>query len=397
MFAGRHEELFELDRTLHQTAAGNSQHFLLTGERGIGKSSLLLAVKAIASGEVDSDDPNAHRFVVLELELGPTLTYRQLIRQLATALRRGLAPHNQLKDRLQQVWDVVKRIEAAGVKYSEAAQGEDFELFEELISAFTASSAMLEGQASGILVLIDEADKAPPEAHLGSFVKNFTDRLTKAGCENVCVGLAGVTGIVQKLRSSHESAPRVFSILALKPLEAHECEEVVTQGLAYGNRKNDPEVTIEYEALQTIATLSEGFPHFIQQFAYCAFEADTDGSISLADVQNGALSENGALDQLGEKYFQQMYFERINSNEYRAVLQVMAQTDDPDGWVTKEQIRQATGLKETTLGNAIYTLKDREIIIPKPGEKGVYRLPNQSFGAWIRARHLGEQLKGKAG
>jgi hypothetical protein len=28
-----------------------------------------------------------------------------------------------------------------------------------------------------------------------------------------------------------------------------------------------------------------------------------------------ATRENGALDQLGEKYFQQMYYERINSNE----------------------------------------------------------------------------------
>ena len=60
--------------------------------------------------------------------------------------------------------------------------------------------------------------------------------------------------------------------------------------------------------------MSEGFPHFIQQFAYCAFEQDRDNEISDTDVVSGALAENGALDQLGEKYFQQMYFERINSN-----------------------------------------------------------------------------------
>lgn len=349
-------------------------------------------MKAIASGKVDRDDPSSFDFVVLELELGPTTTYRQLMKQMAAELRRRLAPHNQIKDALQHVWNVVKRIEAAGIKYNTGDELEDFELFDQLVEAFVLASETLSEHADGMLVLIDEADKASSEAHLGSFVKNFTDRLTKAGCDKVCVGLAGVTGIVQKLRASHESAPRVFSVLALKPLEIHERKEVVVQGLSFGNRRNKPPVEIAPDALEIIAVLSEGFPHFIQQFAYCAFEQDTDNVITLSDVSSGTMSENGALDQLGEKYFQQMYFERINSNEYRAVLQAMAETDDPEGWVTKEHIRRATGLKETTLGNAIYTLKDRDIIVPKAGEKGVYRLPTQSFAAWIRARHRGERL-----
>ena len=75
----------------------------------------------------------------------------------------------------------------------------------------------------------------------------------------------------------------------------------------------------------------------------------------------------------------------------------MAKGAGADGWVTKEQIRSATGLKETTPGNAIHTLKEKEIILPKAGEKGVYRLPNQSFAAWIRARQVGELTVGGDG
>jgi DNA-binding IscR family transcriptional regulator len=86
-----------------------------------------------------------------------------------------------------------------------------------------------------------------------------------------------------------------------------------------------------------------------------------------------------------------MYYEKTGTNEYRAVLRAMAQATG-DGWTTKEQIRKATGLKETTLGNAIHILKEREIIAPKLGEKGVYRLPSLSFAAWIRARNSGDEL-----
>jgi hypothetical protein len=398
MFAGRQEELLELERCLAQTAAGNAQHFLITGERGIGKSSLLLFLKTIASESLDAHDPDSFRFVVLELELGPTTTYPQIIRQIASALRKGLAPYTKLKESLRNVWDVIKNIEAAGLKYNKPETVlEDFELLDELISACVSATAILQDEANGILILIDEADKAPTDANLGAFVKSFTDRLTKQGCDNVCVGLAGVTGIVQRLRQSHESAPRVFTILSLKPLEPNERKDVVNRGLEHGNSRNGEPVIIASTALDFIADLSEGFPHFIQQFAYCAFEQDTDNFISDADVARGALDENGALDQLGEKYFHQMYFDRINSNEYRSVLQAMAQSSDGEGWVTKEEIRRATGLKETTLGNAIYTLKDREIILPKPGEKGVYRLPNQSFAAWIRARQTGHRLAAEMG
>jgi hypothetical protein len=53
-------------------------------------------------------------------------------------------------------------------------------------------------------------------------------------------------------------------------------------------------------------------------------------------------------------------------------------------WFTKDEIRKAGKLKETTLTNAIGALKQRNIIIAKDGSKGVYRLPTNSFAVWIR-------------
>lgn len=394
MFAGRGEEVLALERILAQAKGGNPQHFLLTGERGIGKSSLLLFLKLIASGQIAPLFGEPLKFAVVEVELDPSCSHSQLIKQIAAALRRALAPIDKLKDRLRSVWDVVKNIEAAGIKYAAAPVPEQHELFDNLVAAFVGALECLRDEIDGVLLLIDEADKAPADAQLGAFLKVFTERLTKEQCNNVCVGLAGVTGVVQKLRASHESAPRIFTVFGLKPLEASERREVVTKGLDHANTKNAVPMEITPEALAAIATLSEGFPHFIQQFAYCAFEQDTDNTIDESDVYLGALNENGALDQLGEKYFQQMYFEQINSNEYRLVLQAMSTTKEPDGWVTKKEIRKATGLKETTLGNAIHALRAKEIILGKPGENGVYRLPNQSFAVWIRARQLSARIVG---
>ena len=61
--------------------------------------------------------------------------------------------------------------------------------------------------------------------------------------------------------------------------------------------------TISDEALNLLAELSEGYPHFVQQFAYSAFEADNDDVIDVIDVLEGSYGESGAIAQLGEKYF----------------------------------------------------------------------------------------------
>lgn len=184
------------------------------------------------------------------------------------------------------------------------------------------------------------------------------------------------------MRESHESSPRIFTLFTLEPLLPSERIDVIRKGLEEARGKNGFEVTIEPEAEQCIADFSEGYPHFIQQFAYSAYEADQDNNIDISDVHDGAYIENGAFQQLGLKYFRELYFEQIGSDEYREVLRIMSQ--HLDGWVNKEQIRKVAKMKFTTLNNAISSLKKRKIIIPRLGKKGEYRLPNKSFAVWIK-------------
>ena len=69
MFAGRGEELVTLEGVLFQTRAKNPQHFLITGERGIGKSSLLYYLQLIAKGRIDTTENAKFRFLTVSTEL----------------------------------------------------------------------------------------------------------------------------------------------------------------------------------------------------------------------------------------------------------------------------------------------------------------------------------------
>ncbi len=394
MFAGRYDEMIALEKALFQTRNGNPTHFLIDGERGIGKSSLLVNVEGVAKGTFEPlEDPLRLNFITVNVCLDAAHTYSDIIRGIGSELRRQIASREQIKEFARGAWEFLSKWEIGGVRFRDDKRREakDTELAEELTFAIARSLDSLGTGVDGVVILVDEADKPPASANLGSLMKLLTERLRLRGCDRVCIGLAGLPTLREKLRASHESSLRLFNVFALNPLSAEECMEVLRRGLAEAKDVNGFEVKITDEAARSLAFITEGYPHFVQQFAYCAFDADSDNNIDIDDLSKGAYAENGALKQLGLKYFEKQYFDQIWSDEYRQVLQVMAKHFDH--WVTKAEIRkEALRLKASTLDNALSALKTRGIIAAKKGTKGTYKLPSRSFAVWIRAYTQTEEL-----
>lgn len=381
MFSGRMAELEALERCLAQTRAGNPTHFMIHGERGIGKSSLMLVLNYVAQGDLPPVDEEMGRFTfrVIRIDLDAGCGRGDILAAVSRKLANAI-PDGKVTGLAKRFWDIAKKFEVMGVSYKDDP-GVGRQILEEL----TEAAAVVENPdcGDGLLLLIDEADKPRPSAGLGEFAKLYTEGLTALGCHRVCLGLAGLPGIRSRLRASHESALRLFQTLPLKPLSSEESDRVVRLGLDVVNQANGSPVTVTENALAMVHAFAQGYPHFIQQFAYSAFDEDTDGNIDQNDVFSGAVGENGAFKKLGEAWFQEQFFEKLYSDDYRAVLRAMSESHDE--WVTKAQIRERTDIKETVLNSALKALKEREIIKTKVGKKGVYKLPTRAFAVWIQA------------
>jgi type II secretory pathway predicted ATPase ExeA len=161
------------------------------------------------------------------------------------------------------------------VKYNRETTPADA-MLEELADKLATIGNTMAQDDGGVFLFIDEADKAPTSTGLGEFVKFLTERLTKRGANNVGVGVVGISGVIKKMRDSHESSVRIFTQIRLSVLENGERKDVVGLGLDEAEKKNDFRVSIDDDALGLISMLSEGYPHFIQQYAYSAFAQDTD-------------------------------------------------------------------------------------------------------------------------
>ena len=390
MFSGRVNEICSIEQSLFQTKHGNPHHFLIEGERGIGKSSLLYYVDLVSRGRIPAINGPSFNFITISTELSKSRDYYDIIRTLGKELKRVIGNEQKIKSAAAECWDFLTKWEVLGVRFHKSRQEvEPSELLDSFVSAIEQLCSETEGAFDGVLILIDEADAPGEDAELGELLKLLSEMLTKRQCSNVVIGITGLPILIQKLKASHESSARIFETLVLEPLEPEERIQVIRRGLSVAREKNGFSTDITDDALNLISHLSEGYPHFVQQFAYCAFNEDTDNTIDFADVAEGAYKENGALDQLGQKYFNDLFFVRISSDHYRNVLMAMA--EHGDDWVSRAQIIKESGVKESNVTNALRALKDRNIIISNEAIRGMYKLPTRSFATWINAIKSAEE------
>lgn len=389
MFAGRTDEIDFIEGCLRQAKHGNPKHFLLTGERGIGKSSLVLFEQYSAQGLINTKkDQKPLKFFVVSVSLRKEDTFLSIMSRIANGLRKEVARnHDVIGNFVMKSLDVLSRFEAAGVKFNHAPKATEEEAFASLQDDFEETILKMGDAFDGIFLLIDEADGPLADAGLGMFCKLLTEEMAKRRTDRICIGLAGLPSLTAKLAENHESSLRLFHILTLKPLEPAERRMVIDMGLDNANKTNPEPVTIDEETLQLLSSYSEGYPHFLQEFAFCAFEADSDNVINKADFFQSLFSENGAFDQLGVKYFDKAYA-TPSSDDYRRVLHAMS--ENLDDWTSRADIITGSGLKGGTVDNALRALKQKNIIVPDDLRAGYYRLPTRSFAAWINIKKRAE-------
>lgn len=389
MFVGRFEEILRIESALIQTQANKSHSFLLLGERGIGKTSLFNLVKFFSEGKIEVRNQNLN-FLIAEVDISKETTMLTLIKKIQIALERKLAQTERTKKTFSEIWSFVKTIEAAGIKVNDKNGMDDEMLFEQFtysiadtLNRITKANDRISFDASydGIVILIDEADNASPELNLGSFIKLLLERLQKEGSEKLAFGIAGLPKTKDILKKSHPSSLRIFEELNLGRLSHTEIKEVIQKTLNETITLNNIRTGITDEAERALIDFSEGFPHFIHQYGFCAFELSDGKMITEDNVMKGAFGPNGAVEAIGNRYYKDDYYNKIKEEKYRQVLNIMAES--LDSWVTKQQIKAKYKGTDATLKNAIAALIKRNIIICKEGTRGTYRLLDKGFGWWI--------------
>jgi hypothetical protein len=381
MFIGRKAEVQRLSRALRHTRVGEPRNFLVIGDRGFGKSSLLLFLRRLAEERFN--------YLVIDTDVDPGTSQTSLLRKITLGLEKSLAASEKARAFFTEVWAFARRVEVAGTSFREAEEVLDEVAIERFayslartVDAITASERLLRAKYDGVMLLIDEVDSASDDLRLGSFLKLFLERLQRRGCTRLMVGVAGLPQMLHVLRNSHPAALRLFEIIYLQRLQDLESALIIEKALETGARENGRRTGITPGARLQLVHMADGIPHLVQQFAHSAFEVDEDWEINEDDVREGTYGMQGALATLGVRYGWSEAYATRRADCRWSVLEALSAADAE--WQAVEVLGNQVGASNREIADAIRSLEETGLLARNESSAGIVRLTSDTLRSLIR-------------
>lgn len=309
---------------------------LLTGLRGVGKTVLLNEMERIAQSdgyrsilvEAPEDKPLA---ALLAPHLRRLLFDLDRVAGTGDRVRRGLAV---LKSFIGAIKVSVGEVEFGLDIEPERGSADSGDLEVDLPNLLTALAEAAEERQTPVAILIDEIQYFK-QSELSALIMAM-HRMQQRQLPLVLMG-AGLPILPGLAGESKSYAERLFSFPDIGPLSAPDTVKAL----------RDPvkAVGVEFEdsALQEIFRLTQGYPYFLQEWGYQAWNRATASPITLQVVQEATQT---VIRRLDENFFR-VRFDRLTPRE-KQFLRAMAHLG-PGAQHTSD-IADTLGVKITSLG-----------------------------------------------
>ena len=156
IFTGRINEIEKIENSIISTIDGNANHLLFIGERGIGKTSLLLLANYLSKGDISiSDIDEEVKFLTIYLSLDKNISKADFCRKIQMQIEKSFRDQLDKLQLLKDIWKFVQRIEVAGSKINHNNSITENEIVDNLISSISETvkhvKTMDEGYKDGIV------------------------------------------------------------------------------------------------------------------------------------------------------------------------------------------------------------------------------------------------------
>lgn len=333
---GRADVLDQCDILLARTLKGRSEKsMLLTGLRGVGKTVLLNTM------EFHCEEAGYHT-VLVEAHEGKSLAYllsphlRSLLLKMdriagaKDKVRRGLAVLKSFIGSIKfTVDDVPIGLDIEPEKGT--ADSGDIEYdFPELL-AVIADVAKSKGTA--VAILIDEVQYFN-ESELSALIMAM-HKMQQRQLPLVLIG-AGLPILPRLAGESKSYAERLFNFPLIGPLNAEDSKTAIKEPIAAEGAE------ITDEALDKIVDLTHGYPYFLQEWGYQAWNYAPQSPISIKDISEAT---ERTLQRLDENFFR-VRFDRLTPSE-KVFMRAMAEMGE--GPYRIKDIAEVLGIKVGSL------------------------------------------------
>lgn len=351
---GRDALLNVINAALARIIAGRSARSQLpTGLRGVGKTVVLNRAVELARG---------HGYLVAQLEASENVDF---IVELASALRRILSEISIRERAVQAASAALRVLKSFALKLGltdlsvslgvepERGVGDSGVLNTDLTNLLVKIGEAAREEEAGLLIAIDEVQYLTEKQFEAIIMA--VHRITQLQLPVIVIG-TGLPQLPALAGNAKSYSERLFEFRKIGPLTEPQAREAVRKPA------EDEGVLFDDDALTMIYKTTEGYPYFLQEWAYHAWNHAAKSPINANDIAN---VHDEVIANLDDSFFR-VRFDRLTARE-RKYLRAMAEL--PAGQRRSGDIAGVLGVKVQTLAPARSSLIQKGMIYsPQYGE-----------------------------
>lgn len=310
LFVGRKEQIQELIRYVGQTSFGKQENIFLSGDRGIGKSSLASFLRYFVSTQKN--------ILGVHVFLGRASTLEEMVRHIFDQILKEIKGQAWFEDITKSFGKHIKEIGLFGISVSFTPPEQDLkEIVRKFPEALNSLLKKIKDRKAGLFIALDDVNGLVEKTEFANWYKSFADEVaTQYKDFPVFIMLIGLPEKRKILSGLQPSLMRIFRVVEIEKLSDKEVEQFLSQAFDTANIKVMP------NSMKLMVKFSSGLPILMHEIGDATFWIDTDGVIDEDDAGKGVLK---AAEKVGEKYLDPKVYHAIRSSRYRSILRKLGE------------------------------------------------------------------------
>jgi len=372
-FFGRDREVKELSRLIDLAATGKFQVAFLSGDRGIGKSSLASYAKSYA--EVNASLVGVHVF------LGGTDSLNEMTRRVFERVLREGNTKKWYEPIKGLFGNSVQAADLFGLKLEFVPKVEQLEsLTRGFAHAVRNLVAKLRDARKGVglALILDDINGLATMQQFADWLKSLIDEIAlDAEPTPLCLIIVGLEERRQSLIDLQPSLARAFKLFQIQPWAETETDNFFTGAF------NGVGTKVQPSALKLMSMYAGGRPEMAQEIGDATFAEDTDKLIDVDDASSGVIK---AVSVMGQKYLRKQVLDEIRSKQYRSILHKIASSVEIGKLeFERSKVKELLSPEEASnIDNFLRRMKEIGVILSVGDEAGAYRFATYVHHLYLR-------------
>ncbi len=363
-FVGREPEITQFEKFLVQTISNSPMNMSITGNRGIGKTSLLVKLEALAKEKnclvvrLSNYEGNVNNIIEFSDFISINIKTEILSKKpMDNGIQKMFDWASSFKPQIE--WNDVKISLEKKQLVQEYFRKRLIKLWEEIKKDF-----------KGCVILIDEAESLEKIEGIFQFLREVFQRISMDA--NYMVVLAGKLNFPERMSESFSPLNRFFPVHKLESFKYDDIKNYIIKKL------KDTTINIEEKAIKIIAEKTEGHPYVLVSMCFIIFETlPENDNIITEEIINRALPK--IYLELEKDFFSPM-FHPLTPKAKEVLFKICNSIKGLD--FTFREAMKWTKLDGNYVSPYIQELL-RKGIINKP-ERGKYQLFHKLFIDYVK-------------